>query len=235
MIKRSMLSFCSVRFFVILLLFQVVSVFANAQTNANCYGPYNPTPASVWGIAEKFASNAVIWNGGTPTAADMDGDGISEILVPASDNSGYYTYKGNGSNKTTTTKNYVIATSNARSVQPAIANIIGAASSAPEVVMVNSAGFVYIFNNVSGSETNYLYKSTTASQYTSNVTPYIVDIDQDGTAEIVLGSDVFVEKWWQSPNLYFNMKTPFEVFVQDADSRQSVFNYLSEHCGGGYW
>jgi hypothetical protein len=76
-------------------------------------------------------------------------------------------------------------------VQPAIANIIGAASSAPEVVMVNATGFVYIFNNVSGSETNYLYKSTTASQYTSNVTPYIVDIDQDGTAEIVLGSDVF--------------------------------------------
>ncbi|WP_396138549.1 hypothetical protein, partial [Flavobacterium sp.] len=60
----------------------------NAQTNANCYGPYNSTPAAVWGIAEKFASNPVIWNGGTPTAADMDGDGISEILVPASDFSG---------------------------------------------------------------------------------------------------------------------------------------------------
>ena len=168
-----------------------ISFISNAQTNANCYGPYNPTPAKVWGISEKFQSNAVIWNGSTPTAADMDGDGISEILVPASDNSGYYTYKGNGSNKTTATKNFVIATSNTRSVQPAIANIIGEVSSAPEVVMVNSAGFVYIFNNLGGTETNYLYKSTTASQYTSNVTPYIVDIDQDGTAEIVLGSDVF--------------------------------------------
>jgi hypothetical protein len=175
----------------LLLLLAGVSTKVHAQTNANCFGPYNPTPATVWGIAEKFQSNAVIWNGGTPTAADIDGDGISEILVPASDNSGYFTYKGNGSNKTTATKNYVIATSNTRSVQPAIANIIGAATSAPEVVMVNSSGFVYIFNNVGGSETNFLFKSTTASQYTSNVTPYVVDIDEDGTAEIVLGSDVF--------------------------------------------
>uniref|UniRef100_UPI0037C109F2 hypothetical protein n=1 Tax=Flavobacterium sp. TaxID=239 RepID=UPI0037C109F2 len=162
-----------------------------AQTNANCYGPYNPTPAAVWGVTEKFASNIGIWNGGTPTAADLNGDAISELLVPASDQSGYFVYKGDGSNKTTATKKYVIATSNTRSVQPAIANIIGNASSAPEVVMVNALGYVYIFDNQAGTETSYLYKSTTASQYTSNVTPYIVDIDEDGTAEIVLGSDVF--------------------------------------------
>ncbi len=114
-----------------------------AQTNANFYGAYSPAPAKVWGIAEKFSYNAVIWNGGSQTAADSDGDGISEILATASDNSGYFVYKGNDSNKTTAMKKYVIATSNARSVQPAIANIIGAASSAPEVVMVNSAGFEY--------------------------------------------------------------------------------------------
>jgi hypothetical protein len=177
--------------FALVFLLLGANITANAQSNANCYGPYNPTPATVWGIAEKFQSNPVIWNGCTPTAADLDGDGISEILATASDNSGYYVYEGNGSNKTTATKKYVIATSNARSVQPAIANIIGAASSAPEVVMVNSAGFVYIFDNVAGTETNFLFKSTTASQYTNLVTPYIVDIDEDGTAEIVLGSDIF--------------------------------------------
>ena len=168
----------------------VSAIFSSRVFSQTCYGPYNPTPATSCGIAEKFQSNAVVWNGGTPTAADLDGDGISEILVPASDYSGYYTYKGNGSNKTTATKNYVIATSNARSVQPAIANIITTTTS-PEVIMVNSAGFVYIFNSTGGSETNFLFKSTTASQYTSNVTPYVVDIDQDGTAEIVLGSDIF--------------------------------------------
>uniref|UniRef100_UPI0037C04D5C FG-GAP repeat domain-containing protein n=1 Tax=Daejeonella sp. TaxID=2805397 RepID=UPI0037C04D5C len=179
----------------------LVSSLSKAQNTTNCYGPYNPTPAAApWGVVEKFQSGAVIWNGSTPTAADLDGDGISELLATASDNSGFYIYKGNGSDKTTATKKYVIATTNERSVQPAIANIIGSASSAPEVVMVNATGFVYIFNNQGGTETNYLYKSTTASQYdnanyvnqiTKSATPYIVDIDEDGTAEIVLGSDVF--------------------------------------------
>ncbi|MEY2760825.1 MAG: hypothetical protein RLZZ96_725, partial [Bacteroidota bacterium] len=183
---------------VLIICFQLVAVFAFAQTP--CVVPYNPTPATSWGMIQKFQSNAVIWNGGTPTAADLNGDGISEILAPASDNSGYYVYKGDGSNATTATKSFVIATTNERSVQPAIANIIGSATSAPEVVMVNASGFVYIFSNTGGTETNYLYKSTTASQYdngnsvnqiTKSATPYIVDIDEDGTAEIVLGSDVF--------------------------------------------
>jgi hypothetical protein len=159
--------------------------------NASCYGPYNPAPAAVWGIAEKFQSNAVIWNGATPTAADLNGDNISELLVTANDKTGYYTYSGNGSNTASATKNYVINTSTYKSIQPAVGNIIGTASSAPEVVMVNASGFVYIFNNVGGTETSYLYKSTTASQYTNIGTPYIVDIDEDGTSEIVVGSDVF--------------------------------------------
>jgi len=64
-------------------------------------------------------------------------------------------------------------------------------------------------------------------------TPLMKD-DCDHMLKALLGSDVFVEKWWQSPNLYFNMKTPFEVFVQNADGRQSVYNYLSEHCNGGW-
>ena len=166
-----------------------ISSITNAQTP--CVVPYNPTPASTWGMVQKFQSSAVIWNGGTPTVADLNGDGISEILATASDFSGYYVYKGDGSNKTTATKDFVITTSSTKSVQPAIANIIGNSSSAPEVVMVNTSGFLYIFASTGGTETNYLYKSTTASQYTTEATPYIVDIDQDGTAEIVLGNDVF--------------------------------------------
>jgi gliding motility-associated-like protein len=175
--------------FLLVLFFQLVSMSAIAQTV--CVAPYNPTPASSWGMVQKFQSNALIWNGGTPTAADLNGDGISEILAPANDYSGYYVYKGDGTNKTTATKDFVITTSSTRSVQPAIANLIGNASSAPEVVMVNTSGFVYIFASTGGTESNFLFKSTTASQYNTDVTPYIVDIDQDGTAEIVLGSDVF--------------------------------------------
>ncbi|MCZ2489847.1 tandem-95 repeat protein [Aquirufa antheringensis] len=176
--------------FVLVVFFQLVSVFLFSQSNPNCFAPYNATPAPVWGIAEKFKSSPLIWNGATPTAADLDGDGVSELIVTAANKSGYYVYEGNGSNATTSTMSYVITSSGDRSIQPAVANII-TTTAAPEVVMVNTAGYVYIFDNVSGTETNYLYKSTTPSQYTSTVTPYIVDIDEDGTAEIVLGSDVF--------------------------------------------
>jgi gliding motility-associated-like protein len=189
MMNISYLSIGRIRSICLIFFFQFVIVFANAQTP--CVAPYNPTPASTWGMVQKFQSNAVIWNGGTPTAADLNGDGISEILAPASDYSGYYVYKGDGTNKTTATKDFVITTSSARSVQPAIANFIGNASSAPEVVMVNASGFLYIFASTGGTETNFLFKSTTASQYTTEATPYIVDINEDGTPEIVLGSDVF--------------------------------------------
>ena len=85
--------------FLLLLFFQLFSTFAFAQTV--CVAPYNPTPATSWGMVQKFQSNALIWNGGTPTAADLNGDGISEILAPANDYSGYYVYKGDGTNKTT--------------------------------------------------------------------------------------------------------------------------------------
>ena len=189
MIKHCVRISLSFRAVLILVILQFFCVIASAQTP--CAAPYNPTPATSWGMVQKFQSNALIWNGGTPTAADLNGDGISELLAPANDYTGYYVYKGDGSNKTTATKDFVITTSSVRSVQPAIANIIGSASSAPEVVMVNTSGFLYIFASTGGTESNYLYKSTTASQYNTDVTPYIVDIDQDGTAEIVLGSDVF--------------------------------------------
>ncbi len=211
--------------FLLLLFFQLFSTFAFAQTV--CVAPYNPTPATSWGMVQKFQSNALIWNGGTPTAADLNGDGISEILAPDENFTGYYVYKGDGTNKTTATKDFVIATASGRSVQPAIANIIGNASSAPEVVMVNTAGFVYVFASTGGTETNFLFKSTTASQYTNTVTPYIVDIDEDGTAEIVLGSDVFgivgntLVKRVTGPALGYigatsgNTGTPVDVIVAD--------------------
>ena len=72
--------------FVLLICFQLCAAFAFSQTP--CAAPYNPTPATSWGMVQKFQSNAVIWNGGTPTAADLNGDGISEILAHASDYSG---------------------------------------------------------------------------------------------------------------------------------------------------
>jgi len=71
-------------------------------------------------------------------------------------------------------------------------------------------------------------------QVDDSINHSLVKDECDHMLKALLGSDAFVEKWWQSPNLYFNMKTPFEVFVQDADGRQSVYNYLAEHCNGGW-
>ena len=149
-----------------------ISSIVNAQTP--CVAPYNPTPASTWGMVQKFQTSTGIWNGGTPTAADLNGDGISEILVPASDNSGYFVYKGDGSNATTGKLDFQISIQSAYSSQPAIANIIST-SAGPEVIAVNASGYVYIFASTGGTETNYLYKSTTASQYTTTSTPYFVN------------------------------------------------------------
>ena len=159
MIKISKLRVYSLGKFSILVLSLLISVVAFSQTL--CVAPYNPTPSSTWGMVQKFQSSSVIWNGGTPTAADLNGDGISEILVPASNYTGYYVYKGDGSNALTGTKDFVITTANDRSVQPAIGNIISS-SAGPEVVMVNATGYVYIFASTGGTETNYLYKSTRA-------------------------------------------------------------------------
>ncbi|BDB52317.1 hypothetical protein GENT11_06290 [Flavobacterium ammonificans] len=160
----------------------------NTPTPASCIAPRTLPIPPPWGVAKAFESNTVIWNGGTPTAADLNGDGISEILVPASDYSGYFVYRGDGSNAATATKNYVIPLTSEKASQPAIADLNG--DGTPEVI-VNSNGFVHIFNNVSGSATSFLYKSTTASQYLQEVNPYVVDINEDGTPEIVMGNDVF--------------------------------------------
>ena len=62
------LSLCRVRSIFIIILLQFIAVFANAQTP--CVAPYNPTPASTWGMVQKFQTSTGIWNGGTPTAAD---------------------------------------------------------------------------------------------------------------------------------------------------------------------
>jgi hypothetical protein len=39
----------------------------------------------------------------------------------------------------------------------------------------------------------------------------------------MLGSDELVNKWWESPNLAFEGKTPLEVFEID---RQDVIDYV---------
>ena len=59
-------------------------------------------------------------------------------------------------------------------------------------------------------------------------------VDCDKMLFALLGSEKLVNQWWQSANYAFNMSTPIDLFNSSEDGRQAVFNYLSEHCYGGY-
>ena len=50
----------------------------------------------------------------------------------------------------------------------------------------------------------------------------------------LLGSQKYVEQWWQSQNLGFQLRTPQDVFDSGEEGQMNVWNYLSEHCNGGY-
>lgn len=57
--------------------------------------------------------------------------------------------------------------------------------------------------------------------------------DCDNMLMALLGRQEFVDKWWDSPNLHWDLRHPIDVFNSGDDGRQSVVNYLSEHCYGG--
>ena len=49
----------------------------------------------------------------------------------------------------------------------------------------------------------------------------------------LLGRQELVDKWWDGPNLQFDLRHPIDVFNSGADGRRSVYSYLGEHCFGG--
>lgn len=60
-----------------------------------------------------------------------------------------------------------------------------------------------------------------------------IKTDCDKMLFALLGSQKYVEQWWQSQNLGFELKTPQEVFDSSDEGQMNVFNYLAEHCYGG--
>lgn len=49
----------------------------------------------------------------------------------------------------------------------------------------------------------------------------------------LLGRQELVDRWWNGPNLQFDLRHPIDVFNSGSDGRQSVYSYLGEHCFGG--
>lgn len=46
----------------------------------------------------------------------------------------------------------------------------------------------------------------------------------------LLGSHELVKKWWLSPNKYFDMRTPKEVWDCDQGGDKEVFTYVMSFC-----
>jgi hypothetical protein len=45
----------------------------------------------------------------------------------------------------------------------------------------------------------------------------------------LLGSQEFVDRWWQSPNYAFEMKTPDDVYLSGLQGRREVTGYVLSH------
>jgi hypothetical protein len=58
-------------------------------------------------------------------------------------------------------------------------------------------------------------------------------VDCDNMLMALLGHQELVDRWWDSPNLQFDLKHPIDIFNSGEDGRQAVVSYVSEHCYGG--
>ncbi|MGN6419750.1 MAG: FG-GAP-like repeat-containing protein [Pseudobacter sp.] len=154
---------------------------APALTNFSITQEWVTTPAN------NLAASA------SPTVADLDGDGMPEILVVRAAGAGITVFKGDGSNASKNTVDYNIqlpVRASQSTMQAAVADVDR--DGVPEVVVVGNDAYVYVFNNVSGSTSNYKFRSAdTVTTYFRNGSPRIADIDEDGTPEIIVGLDVF--------------------------------------------
>ena len=55
----------------------------------------------------------------------------------------------------------------------------------------------------------------------------VIDPKLDTRLLLLLGSQDFVEAWWNSPNVFFGLKTPLEVYETNP---KIVSGYLALQC-----
>lgn len=48
----------------------------------------------------------------------------------------------------------------------------------------------------------------------------------------LVGSYDMVDKWWESENKAFEMRTPMEVWNNDQDGPERVYRYVGSFCYG---
>ncbi|MBK8047604.1 MAG: DUF11 domain-containing protein [Anaerolineales bacterium] len=129
-------------------------------------------PVTLGDVADLYGSHQV---DSSPTVADLDGDGMVEIVVGSYDKQ-LYAYHANGA------RAWVFATGDAILGTPAIADI-DSATPGLETVIGSGDRFVYVLDK----DGHQLWKRPTGWIVRSS--PLVADIDNDGSLEIVIGSD----------------------------------------------
>lgn len=51
----------------------------------------------------------------------------------------------------------------------------------------------------------------------------------------LLGSKEFVDRWWESQNVHFNLRAPLDVYFDDPDGPEQVTSYVMQFCNGDYY
>ena len=177
---------------------EIVVATASGPTNLYMIKP-NGVVMPGWpkAINPQMASNFSSWS--YPVLGDLDGDGAMECVI-GSTNGFVYAFKGNGSN----VPGWPQATKAAVVNSPAIGDIDG--DGVPEVVAGNDR---VIENN---SSQNYLFawhadgtilpnwpvkydRLITGSAFGYGA-PALVDLDQDGRADVIVSSDTTIGSWF---------------------------------------
>lgn len=152
-------------------------------------------------VVKKEESLPLYSNGSTPTVGDIDGDGVVEIIVARANhtNLGFDIFEGNDLSVPPIgiTLDTHIASSRT-STQVAIADLDKDGTA--EIIALGRDNHVYVFSHTGGNSTTYELKSNLPTGYTNttsgidvrgSVSPRVVDINEDGIPEIVVGRAIF--------------------------------------------
>ncbi|WP_457618396.1 FG-GAP-like repeat-containing protein, partial [Lutibacter sp.] len=125
------------------------------------------------------------------TVADLDGDNLPELIAAEGAGNGYFIYHGDGSNFSNTTMDITLdlfLSSIDPVNQPAVGDLNR--DGIPEIVSLGRDGRIYVFDNT-GAQIMVSDLPTGAPAGSEGGSPRLVDVDENGTVEVVVGSAFF--------------------------------------------
>ena len=141
-------------------------------------GDANPTTMGV------FKNLLQPYNFGTPALADLDGDGLPEIIMGGFEGK-LYAWKSNGTN----VPGFPLTTNGNITCSVAVGYLDGPGDTSPEIIFATSSDSLYVLNADGKRRANWPVW-TRASGSSKTPSPALADINNDGFVDIV----------WQSTN-----------------------------------